>query len=222
MSFMEKNVLSYKSPLYGRKTAEIKVEPFGFYEACDFIPNYTNNDKVITYGILGGIPQYLSYFKDSKTIKENVLDVILSKGSVLYEEPKNILKQELREPMIYNTIIETISMGASKMNEIVTKTKMDSDKCARYIRTLIDLQIVQKERSIGESAERKSIYKLGDNLFKFWYRFIFNNIGLTEQDEAEFLYDSIIEPDWSSYIGKYVFEDIFYRLKIPFFILFKG
>lgn len=208
MSFMEKNVLSYKSPLYGRKTAEMKIEPFDFYESCNFVSAYNAVDKVISYGVLGGIPQYLKYFTDKKDIKENVLNVVLNKGSVLYEEPKNILKQELREPMVYNTIIEAIATGASKMNEIVTKTKMDSDKCARYLGSLINLRIVEKERPIGESADRKSIYKLSDNLFKFWYRFVFHNISLTEQGESEFLYESIIKPDLSEYVGRNVFEDI--------------
>jgi len=208
MSFMEKDILSYKSPLYGRKTSELKVDPFDFFESCSFIPNYSYEEKVMSYGVLGGIPQYLKYFSDNKSIKENLLDVVLNKGSVLYEEPKNILKQELREPMVYNTIIEAIATGSSKMNEIVTKTKINSDKCSKYISSLIDLKIIEKDYPIGEKMGRKGIYRLSDNLFKFWYRFIFHNIGLTEQDESEFLYDSIIDADWSEYIGKNIFECI--------------
>lgn len=208
MSFMEKDVLSYKSPLYGRKTMEMKIEPFSFFEACDFIPEYGTVDKVISYGVLGGIPQYLKYFDDKISLKENIVNTILKKGSVLYDEPKNLLKQELREPMTYNTIIEAISTGSSKMNEIVTKTKMASDKCSKYIASLIELGIIQKENPVGEKPTRKSIYKLNDNLYKFWYRFVFHNINLTEQDEAEFLYESIINKEWSEYIGGYVFEDI--------------
>jgi len=208
MSFIEKDVLSYKSPLYGRKTAEFKIEPFNFFESCRFVPNYSTIDKVKTYSVLGGVPHYLKYFDDKKSIKDNILGTILNKGSVLYEEPKNILKQELREPMIYNTIIEAIATGSSKMNEIVTKTKMEADKCSRYINSLIELKIIEKEHPLGEKTTRKTIYKLSDNLFKFWYRFVFNNIGLTEQDESEFLYDSVIESDWENYIGRNVFEDI--------------
>ena len=208
MSFMEKDVLSYKSPLYGRKTAEMKVEPFDFYESCRFFPNYNAEEKVMAYSILGGVPQYLSYFDDHKGIRENVLRVILTKGSILYEEPKNILKQELREPMVYNTIIEAVAMGASRMNEISTKTRMNSDKCARYIGSLIDLGILEKEHPIGERTDRKSIYRIRDNLFKFWYRFVFHYISLTEQDESEFLYDAVIQPDWNLYIGKSIFENI--------------
>lgn len=208
MSFMEKDVLSYKSPLYGRKTAEFKINPFDFFTSCKFVPNYSYADKIITYGILGGIPQYLKYFDDKKSIKENVLNIVLSKGAVLYEEPKNLLKQELREPMTYNTIIEAIATGSSKINEIVTKTRMDSDKCSKYILALINLGIIQKELPVGESSGKKFIYKLNDNLFKFWYRFVFNNFSLTEQDESEFLFDNIIDLDWNNYIGRYIFEDI--------------
>lgn len=208
MSFMEKDVLSYKSPLYGRKTLEMKVEEFDFFDSCSFFPNYSSTEKILSYGVLGGIPQYLGYFSDKKSIKENVINVVLNKGAVLYEEPKNLLKQELREPMVYNTIIEAVATGSSKMNEIATKTGMDSDKCAKYIHSLLNLKILQKEHPVGEKFRRKSIYKLSDNLFKFWYRFVFHNIGLTEQNESEFLYDSIISSDWTEYIGKNVFEEI--------------
>ncbi len=208
MSFMEKDVLSYKSPLYGRKTAELKIEPFDFFTSCNFVPKYETVDKILTYAVAGGIPQYLKFFNDEKSIKENVLNIILEKGAVLYEEPKNLLKQELREPMTYNTIIEAIATGSSKMNEIVTKTKIESDKCAKYIAALINLGIIKKELPLGETVSRKFIYKLSDNLFKFWYRFVFANFGLAEQDESEFLFDSIIELDWTNYVGRYVFEDV--------------
>lgn len=208
MSFMEKEVLSYKSPLYGRRTAQLIIEPFDFYNSSKFFSNYTLEQRVLTYGILGGMPQYLMKFKDSKTIEENVKEYILDKSAYLHEEPKNLLKQELREPAVYNSIIEAIAKGASKMNEIATKTGEPNDKCAKYIRTLIELRIISKQIPVGEKENtRKSIYKLKDNLFRFWYKFVFDNVSLIEQDMIDYVYKNKIHPEMSNYLG-FIFEDI--------------
>ncbi|MDR3121164.1 MAG: ATP-binding protein [Clostridiales bacterium] len=208
MSFMEKGLLSAKSPLYGRLTSQMRIEPFGFFDSCRFVPNYSMEDKVTAYGITGGIPQYLQKFSDTRSIRENVLEEILKRSAYLYEEPRNLLKQELREPMVYNAIIEAIANGASRLNDIVTKTGMQSDKCAKYIRSLIELQILTRETPVGVVGGRKSIYKITDHYFKFWYRFVFDNVELVEQDDGETLYDRFIEKKLSEFIGRNVFENI--------------
>ncbi|MCL2321962.1 MAG: ATP-binding protein [Oscillospiraceae bacterium] len=208
MSFMENGILSAKSPLYGRLTSQMKIEAFGFFESSKFVSNYGFEDKILTYGITGGIPQYLLKFSDKRTIRENVLDEILNKSSYLYEEPRNLIKQELHEPMVYNSIIEAIAKGSSRLNDISTKTGIESDRCSKYIHSLMDLKIIKRETPIGEVEGKKSIYRITDNYFKFWYRFVFNNTELTEQNNGDILYDNLIEPYLSDYIGKEVFENV--------------
>lgn len=208
MSFFEKEVLSYKSPLYGRRTAQFKIEPFDFYDSSKFFTDYSIEEKVKAYGILGGIPQYLLKFNSKVTIEENIKEEILNRTAYLHEEPKNLLKQELREPATYNSIIEAISKGATKINEISTKTGEPSDKCGKYIKTLLELRIVSKETPIGEKeSTRKSIYKIEDNLFRFWYRYVFDNVTLIEQEMVDYVYNKKIEPDINAYLG-FIFEDI--------------
>lgn len=208
MSFIEKEVLSYKSPLYGRRTAQFVIEPFDFFDSSKFFPKYEKEDMVKAYGILGGIPQYLLKFNDEKSIEENIKEFVLNKSSYLYEEPKNLLKQELREPALYNSMIEAIANGASKLNEIATKVGESNDKCAKYIKTLLELRILKKETPVGEDGiTRKSIYRLQDNLFKFWYRFVFSNSSLIEQEMLDYVYNNKIKPELNNYMGS-VFEDI--------------
>lgn len=208
MSFIEKEVLSYKSPLYGRRTAQFIIHPFDFFDSSRFFPKYDLEDKVKAYGVLGGIPQYLSKFNDSMSIEDNIKKYILSKASYLHEEPKNLLKQELREPAVYNSLIEAIAGGASKLNEIATRIGESSDKCAKYIKTLLELRILKKEVPVGEEgASRKSIYRLQDNLFGFWYRFVFNNASLVEQEMVDYIYNRKISGEFNKYMGN-VFEDI--------------
>lgn len=208
MSFFEKEVLSYKSPLYGRRTAQFKIEPFDFYDSSLFFPTYTIEERVKTYGILGGIPQYLLKFNNKLNIEENIKEVILNKTAYLYEEPKNLLKQELREPAVYNSIIEAVSKGSTKLNEIATKTGEPTEKCAKYIKTLLELKILSKETPIGEKeSTRKSIYKIQDNLFKFWYKFVFDNVTLIEQEMIDYVFNKKIESELNAYLG-FIFEDI--------------
>lgn len=208
MSFMEKEVLSYKSPLYGRRTAQMLIEPFNFYNSSKFFPNYSFEDRVTAYGVLGGIPQYLEKFNPKYSIEENIKEELLDKSSYLYEEPKNLLKQELREPAVYNSIIEAIAKGYTKLNEISTKIGEEKGKCSKYISSLQDLHIVFKETSIMEKENsRKTIYKINDNLFKFYYSFIFSNKSLIEQHMSDYLYDNKIKQGIPKYLGE-IFENI--------------
>lgn len=208
ISFMEGKVLSQKSPLFGRKTAEFHVKKLGFYESIKFMENFNNEDKILGYSILGGIPLYLLQFDDKISIDENIKENFLVEVANLYLEPKNLLKIELRTPAIYNSIVEAIALGNTKLNEISTKTGEDKDKVYNYILSLIDMHIVEKIHPVNEKeSSRKTLYKLSDNLFKFWYRFIFPNISAVETGMGEVLYHKKIKPFLSNYVS-YVFEDI--------------
>src|SRR5699024_10516699 len=137
MSFMEKQVLGYQSPLYGRRTAQFKIEPFDYYDTGKWFPNYTAEEKSIMYGITGGIPLYLEEFSHNLSIKENLLSNMLDKNALLYEEPSNFLKQELREPATYNAIISAVADGKTKLSEITSTVGIETGLCTKYITNLI-------------------------------------------------------------------------------------
>lgn len=197
-----------KSPLFGRKTAQFKIDPFDFFTASEFFEGYSMEDKVLCYGLLVGIPQYIEKFSDKISVEENIKDSFLNKNSYFYEEPRNLLKQELRELQFYNSLIEVIAKGATKLNEISTKVGENSDKCAKYINNLIELGILKKEIPVGEkTSSRKTLYKVDDHMFKFWYRFVFGNTELIEQRKVDYLYKNDIEPFLSDYLGS-TFEEI--------------
>lgn len=206
MSYMEDHVLAYKSPLYGRRTAQIKLLPFDFEETCRYFKNLSNEDKALIYGIVGGTPQYLLQINDSLSVEENIKNTFLNPMSFLYEEPINLLKQEVREPAIYTAIITAIAAGASRMSEISGKVGEDTNVCSAYIKNLINLGIVQKETPYGEKASRKSVYSIEDNMFRFWHRFVLENNSAIARGATELVYRRI-EPKLSEYMGK-VFEDI--------------
>ncbi len=206
MSFMEDKVLSYKAPLYGRKTAQIKMQPFTFRETYSYFKKFSPEECALIYGIFGGTPQYLFQVADGVLISENVKNTFLNPNSPLFEEPGNLLKQEVREPTIYNAIITAVATGASRMSEISTKIGEDSNVCSIYLKNLISLGLVKKETPYGEKMSRKSIYSIEDPMFRFWYRFVPENNSLIAKGAAEIVWNRI-EPQISTYMGK-IFEDI--------------
>lgn len=207
MSFMENQVLGYKSPLYGRRTAQFRIEHFDFFDSLMFHKSFPKFDSALIYGITGGIPQYLQLIRENRSIRDNIVENFLDKTAYLYEEPGNLLKQELREPAAYNGIISAIAGGASRLNVIATKAGLESSKCAKYLLSLISLGLVKKEKPVGEKEGRRSIYLLEDNMFRFWYRFIPNNMSNIESGLGEYVYDRFIEPYLSAYMGS-IFEQI--------------
>lgn len=206
MSYMEDHVLAYKAPLYGRRTAQMKITPFDFAETCKYFRNMSGEDKALMYGIVGGTPQYLLQMNENLSVEENVKQTFLNPMSFLFEEPTNLLKQEVREPAIYTAIITAIASGYSRMSEIAGKVGEDTNVCANYIKNLVSLELVKKEMPYGENSSRKTIYSIEDNMFRFWYRFVLANNSIIVRGATDLAYKRI-ESQLTDYMGK-VFEDI--------------
>ena len=134
MSFMESQVLGKESPLYGRRTAQFKIMPLDYKETAVFHPNLPEEDNALIYGITGGIPHYINKLDVRNSVDEALLENLFDRSSYLYEEPANLLKQELREPAIYNAIIKAIAEGASRLNDITTKVGEENSVVAKFFR----------------------------------------------------------------------------------------
>ena len=207
MSFMENQVLGYKSPLYGRRDMQFKIEPFDYLQSALFYPDLSNIDKMHAYGITGGIPFYLNKIRAFNSIARAVKEEFLKPNGSLFEEPGNLLKQELREPAVYNAIVTAIAGGASKLNEIATKAGEDAKKTAKYLLSLMNLRIVAKESPLFSDKRRDRLYYIADGLFRFWYRFIPENTTNIHAGLNDYVYDEKIAPFLSHYMGR-IFEII--------------
>lgn len=213
MSFIEKELLAEKNPLYGRATGIYKMTEMGFYDAIKFFPNYSDKDKILAYSILGGIPHYLRQFNPEMSLSDNIKKNILSKGCVLYSEVDFFLHQELRETPIYNSIIEAVALGNTKLNDISQKSLVDdTSKTSVYLKHLIELGIVEREFSIDSKIKEKAntnrgTYRLTDNFFKFWYAFGFTNFSQLEDGDTDGVYSHIVEPSLNEF-ASYSFKDI--------------
>ena len=206
MSYMEDQVLAYKAPLYGRRTAQMKIQPFDFADTCRYFRDFSEEDQALIYGIVGGTPQYLLQINDRLSVEENIKNTFLNPISSMFEEPENLLKQEVREPALYNAIITAIATGASRMGEISTKVGEDTSVCSTYLKNLISLGLIRKETPYGEKSSRKSIYSIDDNMFRFWYRFVPENYSVIARGASDLAYKRI-RPNLPDYMGQ-VFEEI--------------
>ncbi len=220
MSFMEYQVLGYESPLYGRRTAQFKIEPLTYKETAVFNPNLSVEENALIYGITGGVPHYINKLDVQADLDEALLENVFDTSSYLFEEPENLLKQELREPGIYNSIITAIAEGASRINEIATKVGIESGPCTKYIKVLMELGIIKKEVPMADENGKKTIYLLADNFFRFWYRFVPRNITAISSGRIGNIYAEVVKSQLSDYMGL-VFERmcreylLYYATELP-------
>jgi AAA+ ATPase superfamily predicted ATPase len=210
IGFMEKDVLGAKSPLFGRRTAQLRLEGFDYYDAAKMLPGVSNIDKVRYYACVGGTPHYLGQIDPELSFEENIVELYFEPQSYLYSEPAMLLRQELREPAVYNSVISAIATGASRLNDITTKIDEESAKTSKYMKVLSDMRILRREVPFGENPERsrKALYKILDNCYRFWYRFVFLHSAGVETGTGRLIAENMVFPELPTFIGKPAFEDV--------------
>ena len=206
MSFMENQVLGYQSPLYSRRTSQYKIQPLDYYDSAEFFTSASMQDKLLGYAVTGGVPQYLNAILQEENVENGIERAFFSKDGFLYEEPQNLLKQELREPALYNTVITAIAGGCTRLGEIAARVGQPDSKVAKYIRNLIDLGIVEKETSVFSNSERNGIYCVKDNMYRFWHRFVPGTVTLIESGYED-IYEKRVKPFIPEYMG-HIFESV--------------
>ena len=187
VGMMEQHVLAYRAPLYGRRTAQWQLVPLGFWDAQAFLPGLSAPDRVRTYAVLGGVPAYQLQFDNRASLATNIMTNLLAPGAYLYDEPRFLLLQELRDPRRYFSILAAIASGRSRQNEIAQATGIASGSLPFYLGTLREMGLVERRVPATEARPEKSkrgLYFLRDHLFRFWFRFVYPNRALLERGEA--------------------------------------
>ncbi len=176
ISMMEKETLILKSPLFGRRTGQLLIEPLNFFQAWEFFPNKKFEEFLNIYSICGGMPAYLLQFKSADKLEDLVKDKILNNSSFLYNEIEFMLKEELREPKNYLAILKAISDGQRKLGKIVNELGLDKNVLNKYLSVLLNLKLIEREIPVTEkhpNNSRKGLYRISDNFTLFWFHFIF-------------------------------------------------
>ena len=186
--------------------ASIEIEKLSFLDIVRAFPKYSVADCVGVYGILGGVPAYLKHWDGNKSIKENVCQLILRTDGKLFDCPKEHLGIEFRELSGYNTILEGISSGKEKLNDLFESSSFPRAKIAVYINKLVDFNIVSKAVSFdtgGWENTKKGVYRISDPLIHFWYTFVFPNLSELYILTPEEFYDRFIKSRINSYLEIY-------------------
>ena len=215
LSFMENKVLSEKSPLFGRRDSQIKLEAFDYLDAAHFVPKYSYEDKAICYGITGGVAKYLSMIDPKKNLDENIVRLFFRTDGYLYDETRNLLTQEFSDITVVNNIIEQIASGKNTINVIANKINEKEPTILYSIEKLISVGLVEKKKCITEEKNKKKTqYVLKDHMFKFWYAFIPKAASVIEMGQGELYYKKAVKPVLHSFMGT-VFEDMcrYYTLR---------
>ena len=199
VSFMD-GLLGAESPLFGRHTALLNLGPLAFHDACAFFPNYSLTDKTAAWAILGGSPQCLTAFDPAKSLKDNIIDAVLTPGFTLRDAPMTLLRQECREPARYNDIMRAVALGSANLSEIASKSDIAPPNALKFLETLAELGFIRREINAGTTKKgtakvRGGLWVPADNFAKFWFEYIWPNQAQLELGGAETFWTETIAPD---------------------------
>ncbi len=203
VSMMEASVLGYKSPLYGRRTGQLLVEPLGIIHLKEFFLDYSLKDLIRVYGCLDTVPYYLIQFDPKHDFWKNIRNAFLEKTNPLYQDAEILLSYELREPNVYFNIMRAILEGATKLGEIANSARVDITNMPKYLNRLVKLRMVQKLWPITQPKEKRCLYELTDNYFRFWLTYVFPYQEEIEDSPNQHL--DFIKKSYPGYLGR-IFE----------------
>ena len=208
ISFMEKEILSEKSPLFGRRTNQIFLRPFNYIESAEFVPKYNAEEKAVVYGVTGGVAKYLTLFDNNLSLDDNLIGNFFTTSGYLYEETMNLLTQEFRSVNTYNTVIEACASGANKVTEIADKAHITTATLSYVLKSLDTVGIISRITPMtGKENNRRSIYEVTDSMYRFWYSFIPGAQAAIEMNRGEVIYKNYVKDKIHSFMGK-VFEEM--------------
>ncbi len=210
ISMMESQTLAYGSPLYGRRTAQIRLKqiPFGYYH--EFFPGKSRRELIEMYAVTGGAPKYIEQFSESRDIYRAIQKCVLNRSGYLYDEPHFLLQQEVTEVGSYFSIIKAIAAGNSKLSAISAALEIKATSLTKYLKTLIDLDILEREIPITEDKPEKSkkgLYKIKDNYLRFWFAFVYPNMSFIESGHSRIVMNKIKKSLVPNHVA-FVYEDV--------------
>lgn len=210
VSFMEDEVLSQKSPLFGRRTGQMRLRAMDFWGARLFVPAWKAEDQVLAYACLGGTPAWLAKFDPLLSLRENLCQRVLDPVSYLFEEPRLLLHQEFREPRHYFAILSSVAAGNTRLNEIAQDIGLERSFAGRYLNSLVALELVDREVPATERdplRSRKGRYRLADPFFRFWFRFVQPHITELHAGQGAKVLERRIMPQMAHFVAP-VFEEL--------------
>ncbi len=204
LGFMEREVLGKKSPLFGRRTAQIKLQPFNHLEAAEFHPRCSVVDQARIYALCGGIPMYLLTFDPKLSVEQNIIAHVLDDLSALSREPEFLLREELRDLVPYHAVLMALAQGKNAPAQLTKTTGIEPRGLNYHLNTLTDLGYVQRRYPLTEHrpTTRSVRYALDDPFLRFWFRFIFPHQSILRMMGPKRGFAEVIKPQLDAYLGR--------------------
>ena len=203
LGFMEREVLGKDSPLFGRRTAQIQLQPFGYLEAARFFRRWSAADRARAYFIVGGLPQYLQCLDDSLSIRHNIQRHLLDEFAPLYQEPSFLLREELREVAPYHAVLFALANKAETASAIAAAAHLPERNLHYYLQQLAALGFVRRRYPLDRNRANPKQVRFGidDPLLRFWFRYVFPNTSLLRSAGAARVFQERIRPTLDAWFG---------------------
>mgnify|MGYP001433911941 CR=1 FL=1 len=200
---MYENLFSVSKPLFNRQTFEYHLKECDYLESSLYYPNFSSADKIRTYAVFGGLPYYLAQIDDQLTLEENIKNLITSENARFSNEVSMLLHSELRSIQEYQSVLQAIQSGSTKLSEIDSKSRIqDTAKTSKYVKKLLELEIIEKEYKFLESPNSKShLYRIKNNFIAFHYHFIWKNQAARVLMSKDDYYETFIKDEIDQYVS---------------------
>ena len=210
ITMMHSQTLAYESPLYGRRTGQIRMRqiPFRYYH--EFFPGMAATELIERWAVTGGVPKYIEAFRSGGDIYQGMRESILTPHGYLYEEPIFLLEREVSEISRYLSIVKGIAHGHHKLGKLASALGVAQHKLTEYLATLINLDLVERQVPVTEKNPEKSkrgLYFLRDNFIAFWFRFVFPYRSQIEMQHVDYVLEKLHEGFIPGHVS-YVFERV--------------
>ena len=205
-----KSLLEKENPLYGRVDLSIDLKPMDYYESAQFYPNFSAEDKVRLYSVLGGIPYYSRHVEQEMSVKENIIELISAPGARLENEVAMYLKSEISKITNANEVFEALAGGCSKYSELLSKSHVSSGPTlVDVLEKLMKMELVAKQAPINDPDNRKKAnYRITDNMSLFYYRYIFRYLSQRNILGEEVFYERYIAKSFEEHYVPLAFESV--------------
>jgi len=210
INMMEKYTLNYSSPLYGRRTGQIKLKQIDFAHYHKFYDDMPYRALVEHYAVTGGVPRYIELVDGKKNLFDEINRLMLSPDGLLFEEPEFLLRREVDEIGSYFSIIKSIAAGNHKQGKISADIGVKQTSLPKYLKTLIDLDILEREVPVTENNPEKSkmsLYQIKDNFLRFWFRFVYPERGRLEMGQSDYVLERIKDNFIDNHVA-YIYENV--------------
>lgn len=204
IGFMEREVLGARSPLHGRRTADLRIQPFGFREAAEFHPGWSREEQARAHFVCGGIPAYLRRFDPGQSVMQNLATEFFALEAFFQREPDFLLREELAEVKQAASVLEVIALGRRSQKDIAAAVGLTPSALQPHLRNLTGLGYLERVVPLSpQAAPRTSVvYRISDPLLRFWFRFIDPNVSTLRLIDPERAVEQVVIPQWDAFCGE--------------------